>query len=344
MFSTMTRATLEPSGPFLRHPLQPHELRDRVTLTKDTIVLCHFGVARLDPADWSLSIDGLVRRPLRLTLGDLMRQPRVEVTAIHQCCGNPMRADVPTRRICNVTWGGVRLADLIADCQPEPSARFVWSSGADYGVFGGIKCDAYVKDLPMDRVADDVLIAYEMNGAALRPENGYPARLVVPGFYGTNSVKWLTRLTLADTRAKGPFTTRWYNDAVRDTPGQPTGATSPVWSIAPESVIVSPAPDSRIAVGEDVEICGWAWADGGVDTIDVSADSAPDWTPATLEPPAGQAWQRFTATWRPEYRGNHEVCSRARSAMASVSHRLEHATQFIAFPSMSCDAAGLPAM
>jgi sulfane dehydrogenase subunit SoxC len=75
-------------------------------------------------------------------------------------------------------------------------------------VFEGDRCDAFVKDLPLDRAAADVLIAYEMNGSPLRPENGYPARLVVPGYYGTNSVKWLTRLTLADARAAGPFTTR----------------------------------------------------------------------------------------------------------------------------------------
>jgi DMSO/TMAO reductase YedYZ molybdopterin-dependent catalytic subunit len=109
----------------------------------------------------------------------------------------------------------------------------VWSSGADYGVFEGDRCDAFVKDLPLGRVAADVLIAYEMNGSPLRPENGYPVRLVVPGYYGTNSVKWLNRITLADARAPGPFTTRWYNDPILDASGQPAGATTPVGSIAP---------------------------------------------------------------------------------------------------------------
>ena len=90
------------------------------------------------------------------------------------------------------------------------------------GAFQGVHCDAYVKDLPLDRVSADVLIADEMNGAPLRPENGYPARLVIPGYYGTNSVKWLTRLTLAAERAASPLTTRWYNDAVRDAAGRPT--------------------------------------------------------------------------------------------------------------------------
>ncbi len=235
----MTRATLEPSTAFMRHPLQPHQLLERVTRTQDTIVLCHLGVPRIDPDEWSLSIDGLAGHPLRLTLGELKRRPRVEFTSIHERCGSPLQTELPTRRICNVVWSGVRLSDLIAECRPDSAARFVWSTGADYGVFEGVSCEAFVKDLPLERVG--VLIAFEMNGAPLRPENGFPARLVVPGFYGTNSVKWLSRLTLARERATGPFTTRWYNDVIRDELGRPTGATRRVWSIAPESVVGSPA-------------------------------------------------------------------------------------------------------
>src|SRR5262249_33032720 len=175
------KTPLDPAGPYSRHPLQPHQLVDRVTRTDDAIVLCHLGVARLDPDAWTLAIDGLVRRPLRLTLAELMRRPRATLTSIHQCCGSPLKPEQPTRRITNVVWGGVPLSSLLADCEPDPAARFVWSSGADHGVFSGVDCDAYVKDLPLARVAADVLIAYEMNGAPLRPEHGFPARLVIPG-------------------------------------------------------------------------------------------------------------------------------------------------------------------
>jgi DMSO/TMAO reductase YedYZ molybdopterin-dependent catalytic subunit len=310
----VTGPTLDPSGPYGRQPLQPHQLIDRITRTEDMIVLCHLGVPRIDAHAWSLEIDGLVRRPLRLTFADLVRRPRVGLTSIHQCCGSPTRPDVPTRRITNVRWGGVLLSDLIADCQPDPSARFVWSSGADYGVFDDVDCDAYVKDLPLDRIGAEVLIAYELNGAPLPPEHGFPARLVVPGYYGTNSVKWLTRMTLADTRAPGPFTTRWYNDVARDASGQPTDVRKPVWSIAPESVIVSPRPDQALSVGAATEVWGWAWADGGVRTVDLSTDSGLGWMRTTIEPPAGRGWQRFTATWHPERPGVHELCSRAQTA------------------------------
>ena len=88
-FPAITRATLDPAGAFGRHPLQPHQLLDRVTRTEDTIVLCHLGVPRIDPDDWSLSVGGLVRRPMRLTLGEIKRRPRVEITSIHQCCISP---------------------------------------------------------------------------------------------------------------------------------------------------------------------------------------------------------------------------------------------------------------
>lgn len=310
----LTRATLDPAGPYGRHPLKPHQLIDRVTRTEDTIVLCHFGVPRIDPAGWSLAIDGLVRNPRRLTFDDIVRRPSVEIASVHECCGSPMKPEIPTRRVCNVVWRGVRLADLLSECEPETAARYVWSSGADYGVFEGDECDAFVKDLPIERVAADVLVAYEMNGAPLRPENGYPVRMVVPGFYGTNSVKWLNRLTLAEARASGPFTTRWYNDPVRDASGRSTGKNIPVQSIAPESVIVSPTPDQTLRAGKPVDIWGWAWADGGVVALEVSADSGAAWKPAALEFPAGRVWQRFVFNWIPERGGQYELCSRATSA------------------------------
>ena len=189
-------------------------MRDRFTRVEDAIVLCHLGVPRIARDDWSLTIDGLVARAQTLSFGDLMRFAKVSVTSVHQCAGSPLAPNEPTQRVCNVTWGGARLGDVLARCEPLPSARFVWSTGADYGSFGGVSIDSYVKDIPIERVASDVLLAYEMNGDLLAPEHGFPVRLVVPGFYGTNSVKWLTCLTLAEHRAGGPFTTRWYNDPV----------------------------------------------------------------------------------------------------------------------------------
>ena len=208
---------------------------------------------------------------------------------------------------------GARLADILAECEPRPTVRFVWSTGADYGDFAGVSVEAYVKDMPVDRVNLDVLIAYEMNGESLTPEHGFPARLVVPGFYGTNSVKWLTRVTLAEERASGPFTKRWYNDPVQDDRASASGRTVPVWAIAPQSVIVAPAPDASIKASGATEIWGWAWADGGVSQVEVSIDAG-YWQPAALEPASERAWQRFTLSWMPIKCGTATLASRATTA------------------------------
>jgi DMSO/TMAO reductase YedYZ molybdopterin-dependent catalytic subunit len=304
---------LDPATFFRRIPLVPHQMRERVTRTQDAIVLCHLGVPRLEREQWSLTIGGLVERPLTLTFDELMRYPKAEVPSFHQCAGSPLAPSEPTRRVCNIVWGGARLADVLADCRPSPSAKYVWCYGADFGEFSGVGIDAYCKDLPITRVVADVLIAYEMNGAALPAEHGFPVRLFVPGFYGTNSVKWLTRMTLTEARASGPFTTRWYNDPVLDAAGRATGETTPVWSIAPESVIVSPAPKDTVAVAAAQEIWGWAWADGGVRHVDVSADDGATWRAAELEPARGREWQRFSIPWTPTHRGPAVLASRAQA-------------------------------
>jgi DMSO/TMAO reductase YedYZ molybdopterin-dependent catalytic subunit len=309
---------LEPKGFFRRLPLAPHQMRDRVTRTEDAIVLCHLGVPRLDRDAWSLTIDGLVERPLTLRFDDLARYPKTEVASFHQCAGSPLQPREPTQRVCNVVWAGARLVDLLADCRPHAAASFLWSYGADHGAFDGVAVDAYCKDLPLARAGNDVLIAYEMNGRALAAEHGFPARLLVPGFYGTNSVKWLTHMTLTAGRAPGPFTTRWYNDPVLDEAGRPTGETTPVWSIAPQSVIVAPAPDASVAAASAHDVWGWAWADSGVASVEVRVGDGGQWRDAELEPPRGRQWQRFSFDWVPRTPGRITLASRATANSGAV--------------------------
>jgi DMSO/TMAO reductase YedYZ molybdopterin-dependent catalytic subunit len=307
----MNAVRFDPKGPFKRDPLAPHQMPDRLTRTEDVFVQCHLGVPHLERDRWSLTIDGMVERPCTLRFSDLMRYPKTEVASVHQCCGSPLAPFEPTRRVCNVKWGGVRLVDVLADCQPSAAAQFIWSYGVDSGNFSHVVVDAYVKDLPMARIDADVLIAYEVNGSALPAEHGFPARLVVPGFYGTNSVKWLTRMTLVECRAPGPFTTRWYNDPVLDGTGVDTGQTTPVWSIAPESLIVSPMPHEPIEQSVERDIWGWAWADGGVRNVYVRTDDAATWRRAELDPWRGREWQRFSMRWMPRQRGTVGLASLA---------------------------------
>src|SRR5262249_57280773 len=129
--------------------LLPHQMQDRLTRVDDTIVLCHLGLPRIAREGWSLSIEGLVVRPRTLSLADLMRYEKRSVTSVHQCAGSPLAPREPTQRACNVTWSGVRLAELLADCEPRSNARFVWSTGADYGEVGGVHVGASVKEFPL---------------------------------------------------------------------------------------------------------------------------------------------------------------------------------------------------
>jgi DMSO/TMAO reductase YedYZ molybdopterin-dependent catalytic subunit len=306
----MNSVRFDPQGPFKVDPIAPHQMRDRLTRTQDTFVQCHLGVPRLERDQWSLTIDGMVERRRTLRFDDLARYPTTELTSVHQCCGSPFAPFEPTRRVCNIGWRGVRLVDVLADSRPSATAQYVWSYGADFGEFSGVVIDAYVKDLPIARVEHDVLIAYEMNGSALPAEHGFPARLVVPGFYGTNSVKWLTRITVAERRAQGAFTTRWYNDPVLDGAGDKTGETTPVWSIAPESLIVSPRSNETIELSAKREIWGWAWADREVQSVQLRIDEA-TWRTTELEPPRGREWRRFSMPWTPSRRGPVTLASRA---------------------------------
>jgi len=202
---------MDPPTPFKR--LGPVSgLKEFVTPTERVHVLAHLGVAQVDPEQWELRIDGLVERPLVLDLDELLRFPARELAAVFECYGNPLQPDLPTRSVANVVWRGVPLADLLARAGARAPARLVCFEGMDSGTFADVYCERYVKDIPLARaLQDDVLVAYAMNGAPLTPEHGFPARAVVPGYFGTNSVKWLSRITLTEERPEGLFTTRHYN-------------------------------------------------------------------------------------------------------------------------------------
>jgi len=295
-------------GPVIENSIEPSHLAQRVTGTDSLFVLAHVGVPRVSADEWRLEIGGLVRHPLSLSLDDLLRYPQRDVEAIHKCAGNPFDRTMASRQIANVIWRGVDLRLLLDEAGVDPSATHIWSYGLDYGEFFGKEVIHYRKDLPLTRVADgDVLIAHRLNEEPLSLEHGFPARLVVPGFYGTNSVKWLCRLELADERPEGLFTTELYYDLVDG------GARQPVWELEPESIFVFPAGDVRLASGEH-RIWGRAWSSEEVVRVDVSFDGGESWAPAELSPREGRAWQTFSLDWLPASPGTHRLQCRATDA------------------------------
>ena len=299
-------------GGLVRHiPLAPHQLVAPITPQDDLFVLAQFGLPRFDLARWRLELTGLIERPCWLSFDDIRALPKRRLESFHQCAGFPQKPDVTTRRIGNVVWGGADLRDLLHSVGIRPEARFLWSYGLDHGDFDSKPAGHYLKDLPLNRLArGDVLLAYEINGEPLTQAHGFPLRLVIPGYYGTNSVKWLYRLDLADRRADGIFTTILYNDPFPAAEGGATGDTRPVWAAPPEAAIVVPQPQARLAC-RPVEIWGWAWAEAGVTHVEISADQGESWFAAALQPRSQWSWQRFSAAWQPPASGRFTLMARA---------------------------------
>lgn len=300
------KASMKIAGLVREYKLEPHQMTERFTKQSDLFVLAHMGVPDIAKEDWRLTIDGLVDNPLVMDFDELLKQPKKIVETVHQCAGSPMNPTVPTRQVSNVKWAGVDLRELFSKAGIHPGACYVWAYGQDHGKFAGEAQDCYLKDLPLSRVDEgDVLIAYELNGAPLSAKHGFPARLVVPGFFGTNSVKWLNRLHVAEGRASSIFTTRFYNDPVPD-----TESTRPVWEIFPESVIVAPARESKLKAS-NIEIWGWAWSASDVERVDVSVDGGNSWSQACLEPRSHRCWQKFSLDWSVPRAGRYQLISKA---------------------------------
>jgi DMSO/TMAO reductase YedYZ molybdopterin-dependent catalytic subunit len=311
MSELSTRPTIIPGKPVRWFPLRPHQLIDDITPVSQVFILAPLGVPAVDRDAWRLEIVGLIEHTATLSFDDILAFPRQELRAFHECAGNPQKPTLATRRINNVVWGGVPLAQVFSryGIKIRQQASFLWAGGLDNGVYGDAPVDSYVKDLPLDEALTHAFLAYELNGAPLLPEHGYPLRLVMPGYYGTNSVKWLRRLEVAGTRADSLFTTKLYNDPVP--PDDPLFAQGgrPVWRVAPESVIVSPAPGETVA--GTIDIWGWAWAHAGIRDVEVSVDGGASWQTAVVDKPTERSWQKFRYSWRPEKAGPVVLMSRA---------------------------------
>lgn len=271
--------------------------------------LYHMRVPLIDRRDWKITIKGLVAREATLSLDELRAMPQRDVNSFHECCGHPFYPTVPVRRVANVVWRGVPLKDVLARAGVTPDAKFVWSTGADGGDYHGINVDAFVKDLPIAEVdRDDVMLALQMNGEDLEDGRGGPVRLVVPGYYGTNSTKWLVSLELQAERSPGYFTTVMYNDReIKDG----NEIIAPLWRVAPHSIIVAPAHQRTLQLRQQTVISGWAWGADPIETVDVSVDGGLNWRRAELALRYQHSWQGFGFPWTPTTSGAHQLQCRA---------------------------------
>lgn len=293
----------------INNSIEPRHLASDITDENDLFVLAHTGVPKIEAAEWSLEICGMVGKPLVYSLDQLKGLPQRELTSIHRCAGNPFDPTFSSRQIANVIWSGVDVRELLDAVGVDPAATHLWSYGLEAGEFFGHEVTHYVKDVPVSRVEQgDVLIALSLNGEPLSMEHGFPARLVIPGYYGTNHVKWICRLELADRRPEGLFTTQLYFDAPEG------GERKPVWEIDPECIFVSPLPGATIG-NTPHRIWGRAWSSAEVVSVAVSTDGGESWNQADLSKRDGYTWQTFSFDWQPQGPGTYRLMCRASDAI-----------------------------
>ncbi|KAF2830921.1 molybdopterin binding oxidoreductase [Ophiobolus disseminans] len=309
---------LSPPGFQIRHPPPPHELSSPITPDGSLFQITHMGIPLVPTSHYQLVIDGLVPHPYAVTLAQLKQLPSTSVTAFHECYGSPLKPSTEAcLRVGNVTWTGVRLSFLLdlAGYAPSDEEQFVWSEGLDRGEFAGVQADRYQKDLPMEKaLRDEVLVAYKMNDEMLSRERGAPVKLVVPGYFGTNSTKWLCRLSVQGMRAPGPYTTAFYNEV--DPRDSERKRMRPVWGVEINSMITRPRHED-VVTGSHVLVQGWAWSDDGVESVHVSCDHGERWSEARVQERFQYGWQKFEIMLRLE-NGCHAIAARATSQGGDV--------------------------
>jgi sulfane dehydrogenase subunit SoxC len=255
----------------------------------------HSGIPTIDPARHTLMVHGMVDTPKKFTLADLRRLPRVSRTHFIECSGNtggayqnlPLKTVQVSHGLLSTSeWTGVLFSTLAREVGISPHAAWVLAEGADGAVM--------TRSIPLEKMMKDAILAYGQNGEAIRPEQGYPLRLLLPGYEGNTHIKWLRRLQVSDK----PFMTREetskYTDLMAD-----GIARQFVFPMEAKSVITFPSGDMKLPGPGFYEISGLAWSGKGrVRAVDISTDGGKTWQIATLSgTPQPICTVRFTSPW-----------------------------------------------
>lgn len=252
----------------------------------------HAGIAEIDSKDHRLMINGMVEKPLVFTMADLKRFPRENKVYFLECAANSgMEWRGAQLNGCQFTHGmlhcvmytGVRLKTLLDEAGVKPEGKWLLAEGAD--------ASSMTRSIPLDKALDDCMVAFGMNGEALRPEQGYPLRLVVPGFEGNMWIKWLRRLEIGDQPWQQREETSKYTDLL------PSGkARRFTFGMDVKSVITNPSPQAPITHGRGpLVVTGLAWSGNGtIKRVDVSIDGGRNWNTARIDGPSlPKALHRF---------------------------------------------------
>jgi sulfite dehydrogenase len=278
----------------------------------------------VDLAAWRLKIDGAVDMPLELSMDDLRRIGDDEVVAVNQCSGNSRGLFAPrvaggqwhNGAMGNARWAGVSLAALLRRAGVRREAVQVTFDGLDEGPLSTVP--DFIKALDIAHAMEpDVLVAHSMNGGPLPALNGFPARLVVPGWYATYWVKALDRITVVTEPYQGYWMAKAYkvpdNVAGIEDPAHLATQVVPISRMTVRSFFTMPAPGAELPRGQACEIDGIAFDGGsGIRKVEVSADGGTNWVAATLGPDLGRySFRRWRFTWTPAGRGSQRLLVRA---------------------------------
>ena len=312
----------------LRNRGMPLEgLRYPITPTGMHYLLVHFDIPEVDAATWLLKLGGLVSKSFSLTLDDIKQRPVRTITVTMECAGNgrallsPRCISQPwhVEAIGTAEWTGTPLRGVLEEAGLSDQAVEIVFTGLDRGVQGD-EVHYYQRSLIIqDAVAEDVLLVYAMNGEPLQPQHGYPLRLIVPGWYGMTSVKWLNSIEAVAEPFQGHQVAQAYRyskDA--DDPGEPVNL------INVRALMIPPGiPDfltrTRLVEAGRVALSGRAWAGRlWVSRVEVSVDGGETWSDAKLgEQVSEYAWRGWSYEWdaRP---GEHTLCVRATDSEGKV--------------------------
>jgi len=257
----------------------------------------HSGVPEIDPATHTLTMHGLVDRPLVFTVDELKRLPSVSRIHFLECSGNSLSewrggsAEPDVQRIHGLTscseWTGVPVALLLRECAVKAEATWMLAEGAD-------ACKM-TRSIPMTKAMDDALVVYAQNGEPLRPEQGYPIRLLLPGWEGNSNVKWLRRLKAMNAPAMSREETSKYTDLMPD-----GTARQFTFVMEPKSLITRPSGGDTLAGPGLYEITGIAWSGRGtIARVEITIDGGATWQAAELQTPVlPRAHTRFRWPWK----------------------------------------------
>lgn len=292
-----------------------HELEGMVTPNGVAFERHHAGAPLIDPKTHFLMINGLVEKPLIFSMDDIKRLPRQSRFYFLECAANGgmewrnaqmNSCQYSSGMVHNCEYVGVKLSTLLNEAGVKPSAKWVMAEGGDAAGMN--------RSIPIEKAMDDCMVAFIMNGEPLRREQGYPIRLVVPGWEGNMWVKWLRRLELGDQPYAAREETSKYTDLLAN--GK---ARMHTWEMDVKSVITAPSPEKRVmGKGQNV-ITGLAWSGRGkIVRVDVSTDGGKNWTEARLAGPVlDKCCTRFYLDWN--WDGNEALLeSRAVDSQGNV--------------------------